>query len=287
MPTIRPNNFTYLPEITKNLLIINVILFIAKYYFDTQTDINLAELLGLHYWNAADYRPYQWVTYMFMHGNFAHLFFNMFALWMFGAILENVWGAKRFLFYYLFCGLGAALFHYGIFHYQTQNTFEPVEHFLESPTADNFKNIQDNFTFQFWERDADSPLLQSYYAFEHSAPSALAADPQLRLQSAKFLEEYRRYYYNNSVVVGASGAIFGILLAFGVLFPNVLLYVYFFVPIKAKYFVVIYGLLELVMGLGYFGISDNVAHFAHLGGMLFGGILLLFWRKNNMRKMLD
>ena len=223
------NNYRFqiLPPVVKNLLIINVLLFIATGVLSAPPfNIDLTNILGLHYWESDLFKPWQIVTYMFMHGNIPHILFNMFAVWMFGSHIENRWGSKRFLNYYLLTGFGAALLHYLIFHFYT----------LPGIPSQVYSNTY--------------PLT----AYE--------------------------YFLQNSVVVGASGSLFGILLAFGVLFPNTLLYLYFAIPIKAKYFVIGYGLIELFSGISN-NPGDNVAHFAHLGGMLFGLIIFGYWKLKN------
>lgn len=229
----RPNRFQALPTIIKNLLIINGIMFLAT--IALQSRVDLYQYLGLHYFRSEYFKPFQFFSYLFMHGNFMHLFFNMFAVWTFGAALENVWGPKRFLFYYLFTGLGAGLIQYLVFFLQIEPT-----------------------------------LAQLTEEFNH----AFSAEDQLEILNV------RASYLNSHVVVGASGSLFGLLIAFGWLFPNAELIMLFFpIPIKAKYFVAIYGILELVSGISN-NPEDNVAHFAHLGGMLFGFILLMIWRKD-------
>ena len=223
------NNYRFqiLPPVVKNLLIINVLLFIATGVLSAPPfNIDLTNILGLHYWESDLFKPWQIVTYMFMHGNIPHILFNMFAVWMFGSHIENRWGSKRFLNYYLLTGFGAALLHYLIFHFYT----------LPGIPSQVYSNTY--------------PLT----AYE--------------------------YFLQNSVVVGASGSLFGILLAFGVLFPNTLLYLYFAIPIKAKYFVIGYGLIELFSGISN-NPGDNVAHFAHLGGMLFGLLIFGYWKLKN------
>ncbi|MGB3946704.1 MAG: rhomboid family intramembrane serine protease [Bacteroidia bacterium] len=223
----RPNSFSVLPLVVKNLLIINGLFFLATLSFET-LGWDLSDTLGLHFPLADSFRPYQIITYMFMHGSFMHLFFNMFALWMFGNTLENVWGPKRFLTYYLITGIGAAVCHYAVVYYEMQ----PALNYINQNALDY---------------------------------------PEL--------EALKQEVYNAPVVVGASGSVFGILLAFGMMFPNTLLYLYFAIPIKAKWFVVLYGAVELFSGLRG-DPSDNVAHFAHLGGMLFGFILIKYWKRN-------
>ena len=179
---------------------------------------------------------------MFMHGSITHIFFNMFALWMFGSQIENLWGPKRFLNYYLITGFGAAFIHYLIIHFQISE----LESFF---TENQIQGIVNSGTF-----DASSPL---------------------------FTKARALYSLNHTPVVGASGAVFGLLLAYGMSFPNQIIYLNFFFPIKAKYFVIIYGLLEFVMGIQN-NAGDNVAHFAHIGGMIFGYIIIKYWQKNDL-----
>ena len=231
----RPTSFRELPEIIKNLLIINGLLFLATISLESY-GIDLRQLLGLHQFQSENFMPHQLITHFFMHGNFTHLFFNMFALWMFGKILENVWGAKRFLIYYMITALGAAALHLAVSQYQIYELSNEVPNLIELAKKGRYNPSNEN---------------------------------SLRLTQLV-----------TTPTVGASGAVFGILLAFGMLFPNTLLYIYFAIPIKAKYFVMIYGALELYLGLSN-NPADNVAHFAHLGGMLFGYILLKYWQKNN------
>ena len=218
----RPQGFSILPLVVKNLLIINAIFYLGTWAADVAWHIDLSDYLGLHYIGASDFRPYQFITYMFMHGNFAHLFFNMFALWMFGNSIENVWGPKRFLIFYFVCGIGAGL------------TQELVQYIQLSDIVE-------------------------HYQYVNLGNRSIPVDD----------------YLNMLTTVGASGAVYGILLAFGMMWPNSRIYIYFAIPIKAKWVVIIYGLLELFSG---FSSVDNVAHFAHVGGMLFGFLLIMYWR---------
>ena len=214
-----------LPTITKNLLIINVLCFFGAIVAQ-KNGINLNDYLGLHFFLADDFNPAQLITYMFMHANFQHIFFNMFAVWMFGRVLEQVWGPRRFLFYYILCGIGAGL-------------VQEVVQFLE-------------YTFSW-----------SHYSGVDTGMGIISMDD----------------FLNQLNTVGASGAVYAILLAFGMLFPNSEMFVFPIpFPIKAKFFVMGYAALELLLGIGG---HDGIAHFAHLGGMLFGIFLILYWRKNN------
>jgi len=230
----RPRSFNVLPPVIKNILIINILLYAATYILANQ-GINLVSILGLHYIHAEDFMPYQFVTYLFMHGDHWHLFFNMFAVWMFGSMLENYWGGKRFLIYYLFTGFGAALIQYFIYYLQIQSINEQIAEIMQSPLFDSEVNIS--------------------------------------------LIHQKKEIINSFVIIGASGSLFGILTAFGMLFPNTMINLYFIFPVKAKWFVIGYGVIELVMGFAN-NPGDNVAHFAHLGGMLFGFIMIMIWKKN-------
>lgn len=218
-----PTGFRVLPPVVKHLLIINVLLYLATFTMN-RFHIDLTDYLGLHFFKASDFKAYQLITYMFMHGNFEHLFFNMFALWMFGNTLENIWGSKRFLWFYMLCGIGAGL-------------CQEVVQYIQYVTT-----------------------LAQYDSVNFGGGQVISM----------------ANYLNMLNTVGASGAIYGLLLAFGMMFPNSMIYLYFFVPIKAKWFVIGYAVIELVSG--FIG-GGNVAHFAHLGGMLFGLILILVWKK--------
>jgi membrane associated rhomboid family serine protease len=212
---------------------------------------------------------------MFMHGGFAHLFFNMFALWMFGNVLENVWGPKRFLLYYLVTGLGAALLHYAVLYWQMLPTLQAVNSVLENPDPESLRAFLESEYFKVTSMEIQNNFrvfLSEYNSLINNSPN------EAMVRAVNFLNQYKVDFLNAPVVVGASGAVFGILLAFGMLFPNSLIYLFFAIPIKAKYFVMIYGAMEL-----YFGIANrpgsNVAHFAHLGGMLFGYLMIRYWKK--------
>ena len=229
-----------IPVVTKNLLAINVVMFLALIVAD-KNGIDLNNILGLHFYMSEEFHPYQLVTYMFMHGGFSHLFFNMFALFMFGRTLEYVWGPKRFLIFYVVAGLGAAFVQ-------------------ELVGAVRFYNLIDGV-------EADKLAI----VFEEGA-AALREGKNFILPKLAELN-----LVLNSQTVGASGAVYAILLGFGMLFPNERMFVFPVpFPIKAKYFVIGYALIELYMGT--MGTPDGVAHFAHLGGMLFGFFLIKLWR---------
>jgi membrane associated rhomboid family serine protease len=275
----RPSSFKLLPDVVKNLLIINIIFFAATFIFEKRFGIDLTDKLGLHYFGSDKFKPYQLITYMFMHGSLAHIFFNMFALYMFGSSIENFWGGKRFLIFYIITGLGAALTHYAVVYFVDVHPMTVmINEYIASPGADKLLDFTNDKTFT---STLGAPEMQELYGnFSRKYNSMLETDPRGAIQaSIDFMTEYRDIYMNLPVVVGASGAIFGLLLAFGMMFPNNMIYIYFAIPLKAKYFVILYGALELFSGISG-SRTDNVAHFAHLGGMLFGFILILYWRKN-------
>ncbi len=237
--------FPPLPPVTKNLLIINAIIWLAINLIP-QLGASVMKLASLHYFASPGFNVAQLFTYMFIQESFTHLFFNMFALWMFGAIIERSMGSARFLFYYVSCGLFAALIQMGVYAIMIQNYIPML------PLGIEFQDV----CTEGWRA-----ILQGMN-FE---------DPTLATINQLV----------NGSMIGASGAVYGIILAFGMLFPNQPIYLFFIpVPIKAKYLVIGYGVLELVMGLG--NMVDNVAHFAHLGGMIAGVILILYWKKKGV-----
>lgn len=236
-----------MPPVTKHLIIINFIVWLAMFILPGRLGTGLETWCGLHYFRAADFNPAQLITYMFMHSteNVAHIFFNMFSLWMFGMTLERVLGAQRYLFYYLSCGIGAALIQELTWALTWENTFVPLianANGLDYPEA----------------RLALSQML--------STPEG---------------ERYISHALNAFVTIGASGAVYGILLAFGMLFPNAPLYLFFIpIPVKAKWMVAGMAGIELLIGLSEAaGRPDGVAHFAHLGGMIFGFLMILYWKR--------
>lgn len=228
-----------IPPVVKNLVIINVLMFLAKYAVGGAFGIDLDRVLGLSFIKSNQFQPYQIVTHMFMHGSIMHLAFNMFALWMFGRIIESVWGAKRFFIYYFATGLGAA--------------------FLQmTVTYIRFTIISS----QVPEGSVEMVINEGYQVLMSGKNYANSALGKLNL-------------ITNVVTIGASGAVFGVVLAFGMLFPNTQLMLMFPpIPIKAKYAAV----LMLVLGV-MLDFRGNVAHFAHLGGMIFGYILIRYWNK--------
>ncbi len=223
----------------KNLLIINVVMFLGTIMFARLFNVDLNRILGLFYFQSPYFGPWQVVTHMFMHAGIAHIFFNMWALWIFGKTLESVWGSQRFLIYYLVTGLGAALVHSLVLYFQL---------------------------------GPDVAALKAAYSVEKINPKLLA----------EILKPGNPYYELGrnllTPTIGASGAVYGVLLAFGMLFPNTPLFIIPIpFPIKAKWLVIGFGALELFLGVTRTG--DNIAHFAHLGGMVFGFVLIKYWSR--------
>ncbi len=269
-----------LPTVIKNLLIINGIMFLATVALQNAFGFDLADGLGLHYFAAQKFSPFQFITYMFMHANLSHIIFNMFALWMFGYILENVWGPRRFLIYYLGTGIGAALIHYVIFYFEFNPVVDALNGIISHPSLVNLLAFQ-NSVVQGIKPSSGELYLQFREFSSTMQKLSYSPDNLALMESAKgFVMDYKEYLLNRPNVIGASGAVFGILLAFGMLFPNTMLYIFFMFPIKAKWFVIFYGALELY--LGFTQSDNNVAHFAHLGGMIFGFFLIKYWKRKGI-----
>lgn len=258
MNDYRKPTFSLFPPVVKNLLIINVLFFLATILIKNLNHVDITDYLGLHYFQSSNFKIYQPITYLFLHDptTIWHILSNMFALWMFGNVLENYWGGKRFIIFYLICGIGAAITQEISQYIYFQHVHSAIQLFNNSPTSENFISIIGNY-FQ-GVTDYTPPLT-----------------PQDRIAT---LNELYQFALNSTNTIGASGAIFGVLLAYGMLFPNTEIYLYFAIPVKAKYFVILYGLLELYSGIRN-STGDNVAHFAHLGGMVFGIFLILYWRR--------
>lgn len=269
MTEFRPSRFQQLPSIVKNLIIINVLVFLIAQLFESRgLSVNGAsfdDLFALHYWQSSKFRWWQLFTHLFMHANITHIFFNMFALWMFGRILENLWGPKRFLIFYIVCGLGAAFCHLGVLTFEFTNYHSAFMTYQQNPNPTNFL-----YFLRHHGLGVDQQFMDEW-----------GSDPQSPNAIQKSITSLHAHYTDmiDDPTIGASGAVFGLLFAFGYLFPNTLLYLYFAIPVKAKWFVTGYALLELFSGIRD-SAGDNIAHFAHLGGMLFAFIMLRFWKDN-------
>lgn len=240
------SRFLNIPPVTRNLIIINVLLWLVEFIAPSFAEHTLYRFCGLHYFESTDFNPIQPITYMFLHDyrSFIHVFFNMFTLFMFGPILERVWGSRRFLIYYMVCGIGAALVQEGVWALSWRHDYIAGIAKLNGLTYDSMAAI---------------------------------VNEAVRTGDAGFLSAMSQMK-NSLLTVGASGAVFGLLQGFAFVFPNMPLYLFFIpIPIKAKWMVIGYGVIEFFLGVNGGG---TIAHFAHLGGMIFGLILLLIWKKN-------
>ncbi len=260
-----------IPPVTKNLIIINVIMLLATSVFRGR-GIELTGLLGLFYPTSEYFQPYQFITHLFMHGGVTHLFFNMFALFMFGRYLEGVWGPRRFLVFYFITGLGAATLHTFVNYIEIAPMAKAVEAFNNTPSPDLFAAFVNKYSNAIKPYFSLSSVRDfSVEWFDNSSVASFETEA-VNLMNTVLSKRV------NIPTVGASGAVYGVLLGFGMLFPNTQLMLLFPpIPIKAKYMVLAYGALELVLGFSMPG--SSIAHFAHLGGMIFGFFLIKFWNK--------
>ncbi|WP_242927756.1 rhomboid family intramembrane serine protease [Pontibacter vulgaris] len=246
----------------RNLLIINVVVFMLQDRLFNSADF------ALYHFGSQNFMPVQLLTHMFLHGDWSHLFSNMFSLFIFGPLLERFWGGQRFLAFYLITGLGASVLYSGVRAYEIHQLRADTTQYIEAPTPMGYYNY-----------------MEEHYAGRFD--KNFAVEFQRNPDNEAYVSESKdavRYVFNqvfNSPMLGASGAVFGILMAFGLLFPNLELFLLFLpIPIKAKYFVLMYGAYELYAGFNRVP-GDNVAHFAHLGGMLFAYILVKMWQSND------
>jgi len=236
-----------IPPVTKNLIIINFIIWLVEALFPRVSSLIISHL-GLHYISASDFNPIQIVTYLFVHSPSSpfHVFFNMFTLWMFGSMLEQIWGTRRFFIFYFVCGIGAAFVQEAVWAMSYMNDYTEAIARMNGLTVVHMREIIDNAL-----AGGDSDFLSAIAEFK-----------------------------NSMVTIGASGAVFGVILGFAFVFPDRPLYLFFIpVPIKAKYMMIGYGVIEFFLGVAG---KDMVAHFAHLGGMIFGLAILLYWRKKGI-----
>lgn len=267
-------NQLYTPPLIKNLIIINVLFFAAQSLLPEAAVNQMTNLFSLHAFSSEYFNVFQFVTSMFMHGSVVHLVTNMFALWMFGRILEGDLGTKRTIIYYFVCGVGAGLLHNGVMAIELSYLHTAVQEFVNTPSPDVFYKFVEDYLPGGMK--VNESLAQTFY----DNPN----DPSFTAFATSLVKEIEVLRINIPTV-GASGAIFGVLLAFGMLHPNdrIMLLIPP-IPMKAKYFVMIYGALELYLG---FSANDNIAHFAHLGGMIFGYILLRYWHYKNSRNQFN
>ncbi len=243
----------------------------------SEMGINLTNYLGLFNFNSSNFRPWQLLTHLFMHDTKEpfHLFFNMFGLWMFGSSLERFWGSKKFLIYFLITGIGAGVVQTTVTSFQLEPMQNAASAYATYPNYDSFQKFTSNYLPGSYDNEELNEFLKAWY-YDPNNPGYISESKQLVSEVCQMRQ--------NTVNVGASGSLYGLLLAFGMIFPNVMIMMLIPpIPMKAKYFVMVFGAIELFSGLRN-NVDDNVAHFAHLGGMLFGIILILLWKKQDRNR---
>jgi membrane associated rhomboid family serine protease len=270
-----PNAMGVTP-IVRTLIIINVALWLLT-IGAAEFDINLTRYLGLYNFDSPFFRPWQLFTHLFMHDTQEpfHLFFNMLGLWMFGSQLERYWNPKRFLLYFLITGIGAGVVQTTVTSFQIRPMYAEAHAFHQQPTYDGFEKFTSSYLPGTYDNEQLMEFMKAWY-YDNTNPGY---EVEAKLIVSSIVSEKQ-----NTVNVGASGALYGLLLAFGMLFPNAMIMMLIPpIPMKAKYFVLVFGGIELFSGLRN-NVDDNVAHFAHLGGMIFGILLILLWKKQDRKR---
>ena len=252
-----------LTPIVKAIIVINIIVFIVQ-RINPQYDNQIDSLFGLHYFSSKLFNPIQFVTYMFIHADSRHIFFNMLGLYFLGPTLEKLWGEQRFLIFYFVTGVGAGLFYMALQYYDIHPLETLANNFLLNPEGNNYVTFVNKLYSNLGIND--------YPAMDRGF--TIAND---QITEYKITVENSLRNVVDTPMVGASGAGFGIMAAFALLFPNTEFMLFPFpFPIKAKYFVTLYALYEIYAGIKRMP-GDNVAHFAHIGGMIFAFILIKMW----------
>lgn len=277
MTEFRPSRFEILPTVVKNLLIINGLFFLAQNTLQgPMSSFSFENTLALHAWQSSLFKPWQLVTHMFLHGDIGHIFGNMFGLWMFGSVLENLWGSKRFLTFYLICGLGAALIHLLFLSWELAPIIKDYNAIFQMHAnggeyqADAMINFITKYNIRFGDNSEVINLMR-----------ANSGDAEFMSKMFQNLTTFYQNYLNTSTI-GASGSVSGVLAAFVYLFPNTYLYIYFLIPVKAKWIGFLYFGYEVFMGISN-SAGDNVAHWAHVGGAIVGLLIVMTWNKTNKK----
>jgi membrane associated rhomboid family serine protease len=277
MTQFRPSRFEILPPIVKNLLIINGLFFLAQNVFNgPNAQFSFEDNFALHAWQSSLFKPWQLLTHMFLHGDLGHIFGNMLALWMFGSVLENLWGSKRFLTFYLVCGLGAALIHLLFLSYELLPMMNDYANVFQQHTNGSASQgtAMANFISKYNIRFEKNDELLEY----------MRTNPGNTDLNYNLFRNITAFYQNNlnTATIGASGAIFGVLAAFVYLFPNTYIYIYFLIPVKAKWLGILYFSYELFFAVRN-SAGDNVARWAHVGGAIVGLLIVITWNKTNKK----
>ncbi|MCU0389689.1 MAG: rhomboid family intramembrane serine protease [Thermoflexibacter sp.] len=255
--------------VVRNLLFLNFGIFLLGILLK----IDFSEIFGLHYIFSNEFAPYQILTHLFLHGDFGHIFGNMLSLFFFGPLLENYMGSKRFLIFYFICGFGASLLYTSVNYWDISQLKDIITAYVAHPNPSDFTVLMSKYGYMF----KPEAIFELTNEFEES-PNSFAL-----IEQTKEVAEAIYYAKTSIELIGASGAVFGILMAFALIFPNVEMMLLFPpIPIKAKYFVALYGMYELYAEIIQKA-GDNVAHTAHLGGMLFAFILIKYWGLKRVR----
>ena len=279
MTEFRPSRFEILPAVVKNLLIINGLFFLAQNTLGGPTsEFSFENVFALHAWQSSLFKPWQLVTHMFLHGDFSHILGNMFGLWMFGSVLENLWGSKRFLTFYMVCGLGAALIHLLFLSWELMPIMKDYDLVFQQHAAGNGAQADAMINF----------ILRHDLAFDNrdALLSYMRENPENTEFMSRMFNNITTYYQSNlnTATIGASGAVFGVLAAFVYLFPNTYLYIYFLIPVKAKWIGLLYFSYELFFALRN-SAGDHVARWAHVGGAIVGLLIVITWNKTNKKTL--
>ena len=274
MNEFRPSRFELLPPVIKNLVIINVLVLIAQNTIGKQLAFSIDNVFALHSWKSTLFQPWQLVTHMFMHSGPMHIFGNMINLWFFGATLENLWGGKRFLVFYVVCGLGAALLQLLSLNYEAAHLTKQYLDLLAIRENNPTNAVDSMLSYINSHNISIKQEWIQYLSINHDNPDA----------PGKLLEGFLGSCKSkiDTATIGASGAVFGVMAGFAYLFPNDYLYLNFFIPIKVKWYVLGYFCFELFASIKN-SAGDDVAHWAHIGGAIIGLLLVMTWNKTNRK----
>lgn len=266
-----------LPPILKSIIIINVACWLLEKLLTSFSDLNPFHSLALYNWESENFKPWQLFSYMFLHDqvDIFHLALNMFGIWVFGSLLEQYWGSRRFLFYYLSTGIGAGVIYLIFMSWQVTPMLTSAEYYMQNPGYEAFEQFVSLNLPGSYDNEGINNFLQLWYNNRQN--------PTLISESVDMVQKICDHRLNTPMV-GASGALFGIMLAFAMLFPNLSLFIFLIpIPVKAKYVVLAYGIFEILATLKN-DLNDNIAHVAHLGGMIVGFLLVIYWKKTDPQK---
>jgi len=273
MSEFRPSRFEILPLVVKNLLIINILFFIAQNTIGNNPFFSITDLLALHHVQSPLFKPWQIITYAFLHAGIWHLALNMFGLWMFGARLESMWGPRRFLTFYFLCGIGAAFLQLASLWYEGRDLLTDLAYVKNHLS---FGNLYD-----YGSKYQNTPIINQKAADLINGLAQNQHDGSMLNQAFSYIQQQTLRMISGPTM-GASGSVFGLLAAFVYLYPNDVFYVNFFLPVKVKWLGLIYFGVE-IFGALRSGPNDGIAHWAHIGGGIVGFLLVLTWNRSRRR----